>query len=171
MSNVRPVTIGDHEFHIRKFEPFVALKVMGDLQRKFLTPFLAALNAKDKLAGGSADGEFVAALDKLSASLDGEQAVALVKTLVSFKHIGVQFPNETLPMALNETRLAQSITSVEDLIQLAVEVVKHNYEGFFERAKNHIGNLLAQAQEDKGEETEGEKSPQELFGAIFKKNS
>lgn len=134
------ITIGENTFYIRRFEPFLALKVFGDMQKKLLAPLLAILEAQGNPSDVSAGVE---ALGKLADSLDGDALVKICKTLINSEYVSIQPEGAREPTKLTEGAINMHVSEVADILALCVEVVKVNYADFAKRVASLIGQAQA----------------------------
>lgn len=133
------VTIDDTVFTIKKFEPFLAIKVLGSLQGKLLVPLLKALEIRGASSESHAVSALTDALEKLCASLDGDQMEHLLKTVLKDKYIGIHVAGKDQPVPFTEGNVNLYISSAGTLFELAVEVVKVNFHDFGPRIMTLIG--------------------------------
>ena len=127
-------TVSDVVFHVQCFDPFTALRVLGDLQR-VLSPIVGSMV-------GSANATDVESINILSKSIsnicnglheyvDGETLVKLIEMLVREDYISVSIEGGT------PKRLSKDLVNLVfngnpgGVLELAYEVVKVNYGGFF----------------------------------------
>ena len=127
-------TVNDVVFHVQCFDPFTALRVLGDLQR-VLSPIVGSMV-------GSANATDVESINILSKSIsnicnglhdyvDGETLVKLIEMLVREDYISVSIEGGT------PKRLSKDLVNLVfngnpgGVLELAYEVVKVNYGGFF----------------------------------------
>ena len=135
-------TVNDVVFHVQCFDPFTALRVLGDLQR-VLSPIVGSMV-------GSANATDVESINILSKSIsnicnglhdyvDGETLVKLIEMLVREDYISVSIEGGT------PKRLSKDLVNLVfngnpgGVLELAYEVVKVNYGGFFTIFKNLFG--------------------------------
>lgn len=131
------VVIGDNTYHVMKFEPFLSLEVLGELQKHFLGPVTRAFEAKDA-DGAEATKAVIDGIDKLSSNLDGKTLVTLAKLVLNPEYIAVSIDGgdaeKLTPAAVN-----RAFSDVGEMGELIMEVVKINYEGFMRRSLSLIG--------------------------------
>jgi ABC-type transporter Mla MlaB component len=136
MATRSEIHIGRSIYYVRKFEPFLALKILGDLQRRFLGPMASFLEAQQ--------GEemnfslLVQGISKVSASMDGDTLVQLAKRVLDSDYISVMIDNEPAEK-LTENILNRSVDNVGEVIELIAFVLKENYENVFILVRTHIG--------------------------------
>jgi hypothetical protein len=126
-------------FWIRRYEPFLALEILGDLQTKFLGPLVMFLEGND----ASNDDEtrmksVVDGIEKLSKTLNGKELVTLSKTLLNGEYISISLDNEP-PEKLTENLLNRAIDDVGEMVELIIEVIKENYAKVFTQGLARIG--------------------------------
>jgi len=141
------VAAGRHEFeldngskfYIRRFDPFLSLEVLGEVQKKFLPPIAALMEANDT---GQADGTrmdaAMKAVEMISTNLDGKSLIGLVKTVLNKDYVSVSIQAEP-PVQLDEGALNRATDDVFDVIKLTVEVLRYNYEKLFMQGRTLIG--------------------------------
>lgn len=139
-------TVNDVVFHVQCFDPFTALRVLGDLQR-VLSPIVGSMV-------GSANATDVESINILSKSIsnicnglheyvDGETLVKLIEMLVREDYISVSIEGGT------PKRLSKDLVNLVfngnpgGVLELAYEVVKVNYGGFFTIFKTLFGSQEA----------------------------
>ena len=133
-TEIKLKTVNDVVFHVQCFDPFTALRVLGDLQR-VLSPIVGSMV-------GSANAADVESINILSKSIsnicnglheyvDGETLVKLIEMLVREDYISVSIEGGT------PKRLSKDLVNLVfngnpgGVLELAYEVVKVNYGGFF----------------------------------------
>jgi hypothetical protein len=128
-----------NKFYIRRYDAFLSLKILGEVQKKFLSPLASFLEAQDKTGGGDAQMKSMFdAVDKISRSLDGDNLVDLTKQVLNPEYISVSYQGEPA-VQLQEGMLNQATDGVYDVIALVVEVLKVNYQELFTRGRTLIG--------------------------------
>lgn len=139
------VTIGANTFHIRRFPPFDAMEVLGDLQKQFAGPLMGGMQAG---AGGTEI--MLGGLAKLSADMDGKKLRAWAVKLLNPETVAVSVdggPAEKLTQAMVQKIGLQP----DEMVELCVEVVKHNFQGFSTRWSGLISSglsLMAKGQQE-----------------------
>ena len=133
-TDIKLKTVNDVVFHVQCFDPFTALRVLGDLQR-VLSPIVGSMV-------GSANATDVESINILSKSIsnicnglheyvDGDTLVKLIEMLVREDYISVSIEGGT------PKRLSKDLVNLVfngnpgGVLELAYEVVKVNYGGFF----------------------------------------
>lgn len=130
-----------NKFYIRRYDAFLAMRIFGDVQRKILGPLAMFLEAQDKdLAQDVRDKNLQDAVEKISASLDGNSLVDLVKKVLNPEYISVSVDNEPA-VRLEENMLNRSVDTMFDTVALVFEVLRYNYEDLFTRGRSLIGNI------------------------------
>jgi hypothetical protein len=128
-----------NKFYIRRFDAFLALRVLGEVQKKFLVAFTSLMEANDKTIGQEAqERNLFKAIDNISKSLDGDSLIALVKQVLNPEFVSVSIGGEP-PEKLDEGMLNRSIDSVYDVVAIVFEVLKVNYTELFTRGRTLIG--------------------------------
>lgn len=130
---------GDTLFMIRLFEPFEAMRVLGELQ-KVLAPLLggAAKGADGKVLDAEADsvgawaGILGNALENLPAHLNGEQFETLSRMLLRPDYISVSQDGTTKGLIKLSEEVVDEVFAGRpfDMIALMVNIVKANYLDF-----------------------------------------
>jgi hypothetical protein len=158
------VVIGDNTYHVLRYEPFLALEVLGELQKHVLGPItriIEGANAPPAAAPAQPDDDTASltapasspvsaaamrgvmdGIDKLSANLDGKTLVRLAKLVLNPEYIAVSIGTEPARKLTSDT-VNLAFADVGEMAQLIVEVVKINYEDFIRRSLNLIGPGLA----------------------------
>lgn len=141
-TEIKLKTVNDVVFHVQCFDPFAALRVLGDLQR-VLSPIVGSMV-------GSANATDVESINILSKSIsnicnglheyvDGDTLVKLIEMLVREDYISVSIEGGT------PKRLSKDLVNLVfngnpgGVLELAYEVVKVNYGGFFTIFKTLFG--------------------------------
>lgn len=138
MSGRHEVKIGDNSFYIRRYNPFMALEILGDLQKQFAGPFLGVLDGKAAGTEGEGQAAMMAAFSKLSATIDGKTLRTLAKRLLDPDYISVSIDGAE-PKKLDEITVGLAITSVGDLLQLCWEVISYNFAEVVARIASPTG--------------------------------
>lgn len=132
-----------NKFYIRRYEPFLALEILGTVQKGFLQPIVTFIESQDKSMGDEARMQNLsAALDHLSKSLDGKSLVELAKQVLRPDYVSVVIEGDP-PERCEENVLNKAVDDVSDIVSLVIEVLKVNYTKLFTRGRTLIG----QAQE------------------------
>jgi len=129
-----------NKFYVRRFDAFLSLKVLGEVQKKFLAPLAAIMEARDAEANSEA---LNTAVNQISKSLDGDSLVELVKKVLNPDFVSVVIDNSE-PSRLDEGTLNLAIDGVYDVVYIVYEVLRYNYADLFTRGRTLIG----QVQED-----------------------
>ena len=127
-----------NKFHIRRYDAFLSLKILGEVQKKFLMPIAALMEAAQS-SGNEMDMEKILnAVEKVSMNLDGDSLVALCKTVLNSNFISVSIDGEPAQM-LDEGSLNLATDSIFDVVSLIIKVLEVNYKELFTRSRNLIG--------------------------------
>lgn len=140
--------IGDHTFYIRRYDAFLSLEILGDLQRRFFAPLLAIMDGAQSGTPEQKTAAFSAGLEKMSVGLDGPTLRDLAAKLLNSEFISVSISGAE-PRKLDQVAIAQSLSGAADVIDLCLAVVKANYSDFGQRwpALSGLGgSLLASSQ-------------------------
>ena len=128
-----------NKFYIRRYDPFLSLEVLGEVQRKFLPPLAALMEARDDTNTSEDKIEnAMKAVEMISRTLDGKSLIALVKTVLNKDYISVSIQADP-PIQLDEGSLNRACDDVFDTIKLVIEVLRYNYEKLFTQGRSLIG--------------------------------
>ena len=137
--------IGEHEFRIHRIPAFEAIELAGDLQRVF-GPAIASLAAasvdKSQLGNVSVlSGILMDAAEALGRNLDGKMLRYMVEALIreDSVYIKLRGKGEFTPCS---AALVGSQAELEDVLELAVIVLQHNFADFFAKAVARFGSGL-----------------------------
>jgi len=126
-----------NKFYIRRYDAFLSLRILGEVQKRFLTPFSAIMEARDANANSTA---FNDAVDRISKSLDGDALVDLAKKVLNPDFVSVSIDNDEA-QKLDEGALNMATDSIFDVISVIVEVLRYNYTELFTRGRTLIGQV------------------------------
>jgi len=126
-----------NKFYIRRYDAFLSLRILGEVQKRFLTPFSAIMEARDANANSTA---FNDAVDRISKSLDGDALVDLAKKVLNPNFVSVSIDNDEA-QKLDEGALNMATDSIFDVISVIVEVLRYNYTELFTRGRTLIGQV------------------------------
>lgn len=138
----KEVPIGESVFYIRRFPPFIALEMLGDLQKQFAGPLLAALDGKEGASEEENRAALMAGFSKLSASMDGKTLRALAQRLLDKECISVSI-NGAEPRKLDDAAVALSMRTSADVLQLCWAVITHNWAEVLSRLASPTGPAAA----------------------------
>ena len=124
-----------NKFYVRRFDAFLSLKVLGEVQKKFLAPLAAIMEARDAEANSEA---LNTAVNQISKGLDGDSLVELVKKVLNPDFVSVVIDNSE-PSRLDEGALNLAIDGVYDVVYIVYEVLRYNYADLFTRGRTLIG--------------------------------
>jgi len=128
-----------NKFYIRKYDPFLALRILGEVQKKFLVAVTSLMEAQDAtLSQEDKERNLFKAIDHISKSLDGDSIVSLVKQVLNSEFISVSIEGEP-PEKLDEGMLNRSTDNLFDVVSIVFEVLKVNYTELFTRGRTLIG--------------------------------
>jgi hypothetical protein len=126
-------------FWIMKYEPFLSVEILGDLQVKFLGPLAAFMESGDSDASPQEKSKYIMeGIDKLSKNLTGADLVSLSRLVLNGDYISVSVDNEPAEK-LTDNMLNRAIDDVSEMIELVLEVVKVNYQNVFTLGLARIG--------------------------------
>lgn len=130
-----------NKFYIRRYDAFLSLKILGEVQKKFLTPLAGLMGMDDEKVPADQRLEgIMKAVERISVNLDGDSLVALCKTVLNGNFISVSIDGDA-PMQLDEGNLNLATNSIYDVISLLVEVLRVNYQELFTRSRTLIGQV------------------------------
>lgn len=155
----KEITIGSNVFHVAKFEPFKAMKNLGNIQ-KIVFPVIGEAMAGAKGIDGVLDKDLSSNADinslmpmlqgiftGMADNIDGDNMEKLFKILLDPEYISVEDPNTGKPSHLNQSMINTIFMSedsdLSDMMLLAFEVLKLNYASFFTKLSTRFGNLGA----------------------------
>ncbi len=125
-AKVAELTIGEHTFYIRRYDAFLSVEILGDLQRQFAGPLLGMIDGKQSASPEEANATMMAAFSKLSGTIDGKTLKALAERLINPDFVSVSI--EGAPVRrLDKTAVNLCLDTAADVLQLCWEIVKHNY--------------------------------------------
>ena len=128
-----------NKFYIRRYDPFLSLSILGEVQKKFLPPMASLMEANDPTnAGEERTRSAMQALENISKNLDGPSLVGLVKTVLNKDYVSVSIHGDA-PRQLDEGAINLACEDVSEVIQLVMEVLRFNYEKLFTQGRSLIG--------------------------------
>ena len=128
-----------NKFYIRRYDAFLSLRVLGEVQKRFLAPLAAVMDARGGANG--IDGESVA-IDRLSKSLDGDSLVDLAKKVLNPDFVSVMIEDDP-PERIDEGLLNRATDNVYDVVAVIYKVLEVNYKELFTRGKTLIGEAMS----------------------------
>jgi len=139
------VTIGANTFYLRRYDPFLGLEILGDLQQRLGAPLLSSMEGRAGLGNEDAFSAMMSGLAKLSASMDGKALTSVARRLLLPDFVSVA-ANGGEPRKLDASAIALLNLGMEDLAELCVEVAKFQFGPFFERLRSLTGAVASQMQ-------------------------
>jgi len=128
-----------NKFYIRRYEPFLSLEILGEVQKKFLPPLASLMEANDPTQDIETRMESVTkAVEAVSRSLDGKSLIAMVRLVLNPLYVSVEIQSEPA-VQLDEAAVNRSCEDVADVIKLVIEVLRYNYERLFTQGRILIG--------------------------------
>lgn len=140
MSRIHSVTIGQAEFHIRRFDPFMALELFGDLQRDILPALgslMSAVFAKDE--GSMSDAAIGDAVRELSTKLDGASLQRWANRLLDPEFVSFSISGRDAKLTRDKRDMA--FEDAGQIIELMVHIIRHNFADFFLRWAGRFGSV------------------------------
>lgn len=138
-------TIGENTFYIRPLPAFKAANLSGELAALAmpLLSGIAPLVSSDKNITDLNTDEVAPALSGAFSSLSGDKLEKLLrKLLIESQNVSVSTPDDDKAEILTEDIVNEVFCSeVQDMYVLAFEVIKINYNGFFNRLSVLSGPL------------------------------
>ena len=128
-----------NKFYIRRYDAFLSLRILGEVQKRFLAPLAAVMESRGN-ANGS-DGESIA-IERLSKSLDGESLVDLAKKVLNPDFVSVMIDDDP-PERIDEGLLNRATDNVYDVVAVVYKVLEVNYRELFTRGKTLIGEVTS----------------------------
>jgi hypothetical protein len=129
------------KFYIRRFEPFLATRIFGDLQRKILAPLVSVIEANDSsLSEEQRERNARIAIESLSENLNGRALEDVARMLLNPDYISVSVDGRP-PERADEGMLNQAVDGMADLLELTIEVVVVNYKDLFTRGGTLFSRL------------------------------
>ncbi len=120
------VRIGENEYFIRRYDAFLAVEILGDLQKQFAGPLLGMMDGKQSASPEEANASMMSAFSKLSGTIDGRTLKSLAERLINPEFVGVSI--EGAPVRkLDKTAVNLCLETAADVLQLCWEIVKFNY--------------------------------------------
>jgi hypothetical protein len=129
-------SLGVCTYHIRKYPPFIALQILGDLQKRFLGPMATFMEGQQ--GQEISIRIIIEGVTKISSSLDGDSIVALTKRLIDPEYVSVSIGSEPAEK-LTENILNRAMDDVGDIIELLIKVLELNYKNVFTIATTRLG--------------------------------
>lgn len=132
-------------FYIRRYDAFLSMKILGDVQKKFLGPFALFMDTVNaELPQEVRDKRTQDAIAQISMSLDGESLIDMAKKVLNPEFVSVSIDGGP-PQKLDEGTLNLAIDDIYDVVALVFEVLKVNYAALFTRGRNLIGQAQSEA--------------------------
>jgi hypothetical protein len=126
-----------NRFFIRRYDAFLSLKILGEVQKRFLGPLTAIIEARDAKDN---DDAFNNAIGQFSRSLDGDSLVDLARRVLNPEFVSVIIDNEE-PKRLDEGSLNLACDGIFDVVSIIFEVLRYNYADLFTRGRTLIGQV------------------------------
>lgn len=138
--------IGGNTFYIRRYQPFLALEILGDLQQQFAAPLLSMVDGKPGGTQEENSAALMSALGKLSKNVDGKTLRLMAQRLIDPENqgragsdyiaiaIGDDDPKK---MTFDDTVRAEM--TVADILQLCWEIITYNYAEVLARFASPTG--------------------------------
>ena len=136
-----------NKFYIRRYDPFLALEILGEVQKKFLPSIAAFFEARDNTDRDAGMDAAMKAVETISKNLDGKSLIALVKTVLNPDYVSVSIGSDP-PIRLDEGTINLACDDVSDTLMLVIEVLRYNYEKLFTQSRNLFGMVQSPAVEN-----------------------
>ena len=142
-------TIGENTFYVRPFPAFVAANITGELA-SIITPILSSITPLiDKAKGGEGNGlmdidleESAPAIAGAFSLISGDKLEKLMKKLLTqYRNISVESGNSEAKILTEDMVNELFCGDIQEMFILAFEVIRTNYNGFFEK----LGSLYGTA--------------------------
>lgn len=130
MSKPTEVVIGDTRFYITPLDPFVQLRLFGDLQREILPSVGGLLNhvlGKSGEADASADAAGIAALRELSTRFDGAALERWAGLLLDAEYVAFETNDMREPAKLRKSEHRRAFPDMTYILELMFHVGKVNF--------------------------------------------
>ena len=136
------VKIGANEYIIRKMEPFVALRLFGDLQRRVLGPAAGLIAAFTK--GESTDVEadnkaLTVGIEALSKAMAGPDLEYVANLLINKEYIAVITKAEPDGIKCDVKVADQVMDDMFEIVELCKEIATVNWQDFGMRVRGLFG--------------------------------
>lgn len=134
-----------HDLIIRRINPFDALELVGDLQRVFGPALAAMAGASDTFNNADRSPVEVSsvmmdAAEALGRQLDGRTLRYLVEQLITDDTVAIKVGGQGQPIKANSVMVGEHAEGAGDLLQLALEILRFNFQDFFDKAASHISS-------------------------------
>jgi len=128
-----------NKFFIRRYDAFLSLRILGEVQRRFLAPFAAIMDARSNANGTDNEAN---AIDRLSRSLDGDSLVDLARKVLNPDFVSVMIDDDP-PERIDEGLLNRATDNVYDVVFIIYKVLEINYRELFTRGRTLIGEATS----------------------------
>lgn len=123
---------GDYEFAIRQFNPFLAMRILGSLQKLIIPALGGAVNGVDK---GKNNEELIAAvggaLKNLAETMDGETLEKAIRLLLDKEYLSYKDDEMQSFMPANADKIEAIFWGRPfDMVALCLKIFKVNYLDF-----------------------------------------
>ena len=150
-TTTKTVTVGGTDFYIKPFGAFKAANISGELA-SLATPLIAALIPLIGDDIGIMDIDLEKAAPNISGAfsgISGDKVEKLLKRLlISDRNISVEIEDDSgeVKAKILDEDLANEIfcSDVQDMYLLAFEVIRLNFNGFFEKVAPLFGKVKAE---------------------------
>lgn len=143
-TEVRVKSVEDATFYVQAFNPFDAIKILGDLQ-KIIAPIMGGVVGQQGEEGENAKlGMSVEAICKgLHDYVDGDNLLRVMKMLIKPDFISVSIEGGQPKRLTDDLVNLVFAGRTQGLFELCYEVIKINYDGFFTIFGDLFGNQEA----------------------------
>ncbi|VFR81240.1 hypothetical protein RAN3_2544 [plant metagenome] len=147
MARIKEVRIGETTFRIHRFDPWEALRILGDLQRDLLPslgPIIAVVfkEGKEGEPGDAADETaMIAAFRELAQKLDGKSLQGWADKLLDPDIVSFELPDRA-PEKLEPRHRNLAFGDFTEVLEVMFHVLQWNFAGPLARWADHFGPAL-----------------------------
>lgn len=138
--------IGSNSFRLTRIPVFESIRISGELQRIF-GPAVASLGAaaqsgtEGSINFGLLSSVLMDSAEALGRNLDGETLVYVVKMLIRQDSTFVRAEGKTDYVRVGPDEIQLYIDSIEEMFELALAILQHNYSEAFSKAVARFTNV------------------------------
>lgn len=156
------VKIRDNVFYIRRFDPFLGLEILGDLQNQFGAPMAAAF-AESKEGWSQI---MFGGLAKMSATLDGKTMRLMAERLIDPEYVSVSIAGGEAEK-LTRAAMPRAFETTGEMVDVCFASVNYNFQDFIERLSSLISQAVSRLLESQSVGSAPDSSENSLFGVPF----